>query len=432
MFSFSKIHYKVQGRSHFFFPLMARVEQIFSRPRVDNVAATLAEEFEKIKGMDLEGKRIAITAGSRGIPNIPEIIRVLGALLKGRGAHPFVVPAMGSHGNATAAGQKQVLKNLGIIEESIGMEICASMDTECIGHVRDRIPIYFDRFALQADGVVVCGRIKPHTDYRGDIESGICKMMAIGLGNHKGASTLHQEGQQNFSWLIPEVATLCLEKARIIFGVGIIDNAYHETAKIAILRPEEIIEKEKTLLREARSLMAKLYFEDIDVLIVDTIGKEISGAGMDPNVIGRTITRSSGFDQIKIKRIVVLGLSQASGGHASGLCLADITTLAVANAVDFAKTYTNSIASSCPEGGHLPMVLNNDRDAIMVAILTSNKISSQEVKAIHIASTLNLGEISVSQALLPQVRANDRCRILSKPSRLKFDEEGHLKPVFTT
>lgn len=430
MFSFSETRYKIPGKNGFCFPRMSRVRQEFPRPRIDDVTEVVSREFKRIGVKNLEGNSIAITAGSRGIPNLPEILRALGSLLREAGARPFVVPSMGSHGNASASGQKEVLRRLGITDKSVGMEIRSSMETECIGYVRGKVPIYFDRQALAADGIIVCGRIKPHTDYRGEIESGICKMMTIGLGNHKGASTLHHQGQQEFSWLIQEGAEICLEKAPVLFGIGILDNAYHETAKIIFLRPAEIVEKEKSLLVEARKLMARLHFRNLDVLVVDSIGKEISGAGMDPNVIGRTVTGSSGFDDIRIKRIAVLGLSPLSKGHASGLSMSDVTTLEVAKSVDFAKTYTNSIASSCPEGGRLPMVLNNDLDALIVAIWSSHCIPACNARIVQISNTTDLEEIRVSKTLLPEVLGNPKCRILSDPELPKFYKKVHLKPVY--
>ncbi len=419
-----KIDYRIPMCHQFVFPLMASVEQSFPQEKVEDITDALRAEFTKVRMMDFNGKRIAITAGSRGIPNIARIIFALGEFLKSKGAEPFVIPAMGSHGNASSLGQVEVLENLGVTEKNVKMKIESSLDTVCLGHVRGKIPVYFDKYALEADGIVVCNRIKPHTDFRADIESGLCKMLAIGLGNHKGACAIHKEGMQNFPWLLPEIAELCIARTPILFALGIVDNAYHNTARITILKKNEIISAEPKLLEIAKKNMAKIFFDDIDVLVVDEIGKDISGAGMDPNVIGRTVLNVKGFDFIKINRIVVLGLSKATKGHATGLSMADITTRKVANAIDYGKVYTNSIAVASPEGAKLPMVLNNERDAIMFAILCSKRTSPEETRLVRIKNTMELKEIQVSESILGEVKRNNKIKLISDLAPLTFSDEG--------
>ena len=425
-FSFKKTNYRIIQSQSFQFPNMFKVKQIFPRPTVNNLRDAVKEELEKFCPSSIKGKRIAITAGSRDIKNIAEIIQTIGVVLKGKGALPFVVNAMGSHGGASAQGQRKVLSEYGIVEKMIKMPVCCSMQTVQIGCVNKEIPVFFDKFAMNADGVIVCGRVKPHTDFHAEIESGICKMMAIGLGKHKGASTIHQQGIHNFEWLIPEVASLVIKQTPILGAIAIVENAYHDTARIVGWEPEAIIEEEKRLLMESKKLMAQIYCKEFDVLIIDEIGKDISGAGMDPNIVGRSCTGMPGFDSIKASSIVVLGLSKKTGGHATGIGMADVTTLKVANKIDFGKLYTNSITSVCPMGGKLPIILNNDRDAILFSIKAANAVPTDQAKVIHIKNTSDIEKIEVSESLLQHVEDSENLKLLSSGKRMKFDEKMQL------
>ncbi|MCK4703067.1 DUF2088 domain-containing protein, partial [Candidatus Bathyarchaeota archaeon] len=288
---------------------MAKVRQIFDQPKIRDIPAKIKEELEKkrLKDRVKPGQRIAVTAGSRGIANIPLILKTVVAELRAVGAEPFLVSAMGSHGGATPEGQIQVLHSLGVTEESVGAPIEASMEVEAVGSLPDGVEIYLSRVALKADGIFVVGRVKPHTDFKGDIESGLLKMMSIGLGNQKGAEMIHWHRYDGYHRILPEAGKLIAEKTNIVMGLALLENAHHETAEIHALYPEEFYEKEKQLLEAAKTLLPRLPFNDVDVLVVEEIGKNISGVGMDTNVTGRFwMTGEHDPRAPNIKKIAVL------------------------------------------------------------------------------------------------------------------------------
>jgi hypothetical protein len=422
----------IQSQYEIHLPKMFKVIQKFDNTFIERekVQAILSNEFMRpeIKAKIKPGMKIAVAVGSRGICNILDIVRDTISEIKKLGAKPFIVPAMGSHGGATAQGQCEVLESYGITEGAVGAPIRSSMDTVHLGTILSEVDIYFDKIAYEeADGIVAIARIKPHTDFKGPIESGLLKMMSIGLGKHKGASYLHLEGMAGFRELIPAAGMYILGKVPFLFGVAIIENAFDQTAMVEIVAKEQLPQREKELLQHAKQLMPKLLVKEIDVLIVDEIGKNISGAGMDANVIGRSVAAvDEPFDAPPIGRIVVLGLTHETHGNASGIGLADITTKRTAEQIDFHAVYTNVITDIELSGGNLPVTLSNDRQAIEIGIQTARKRNFDKVKVVRIKNTLHIGEIWVSENMLAEVRANPLLEVSEEPIQWEFDDTGHL------
>ena len=415
-------------------PKMVRVRQKIYAPKIDDYISVLRNELDKVglKEKIKPGAKIAITAGSRGIAHIAEILATIVDEIKKVGGKPFIVPAMGSHGGATPEGQIAILKSLGITPESVGAPIYASMEVEEIGRLENGMPVYVDRIALKSDGIIVVNRVKPHTDFKGKIESGLMKMMAIGLGKQKGAETIHRYQLEGYHKLIPEAARFIIKNAPIIMGVAIVENAHHEIAVIRALKPEEIEKEEAKLLELAKDLMARIPFKEIDVLIVDEIGKDISGIGMDTNVIGRFWASPQEYDPRtpKIKRIVVLDLSEKSHGNAIGIGLADITTKRVFSKIDFEATFMNCLTSTWPEPAKIPPFLPNDRDAILMAIRCCGPIDPLKAKIVRIKNTLDLEYMWISESLYELVKRDkelsERIEILGEPREMQFDVLGNL------
>ncbi|AGB19971.1 lactate racemase domain-containing protein [Thermoanaerobacterium thermosaccharolyticum] len=410
-------------------PKMVKICQIFERPIIDNVEKACVEKLygtgliERIKA----GQSVAVAVGSRGIKNIALIVKTVVAEIKKRGASPFIVPAMGSHGGATAEGQKAVLWGLGVTEEYVGAPIKSSMEVVKLGKTEDGLPVYFDKIASSADAIVIINRIKPHTAFRGRVESGLMKMITIGLGKQKGAEACHAMGFGHMAKNIPQIARFALRKMPIVFGVGIIENAYDETARIEVLSPEEMEEKEAELLIWAKSHMGKILLNSFDVLIVDEIGKDISGDGMDPNVTGRYPTPyASGGPEVK--RIVVLSLTERSHGNANGVGTADFTTRRLFEKMRFDQTYPNALTSTVVSPVKVPMVLDTDMLAIQAAIKTLNSVGNDGPTIVRIKNTLKLDEIMISVNLIPFVKERKDIEILTEPFDLKFDSNGTIEP----
>ena len=382
--------------------------------------------LKKIK----KGQRIAVTAGSRGITCIQEILRVVVEEIRASGGEPFIIPAMGSHGGATALGQVEVLCSLGITEDSVRAPIVSSMDVDQIGTIKGT-PIYVDRNALKADGIVVVGRVKPHTDFKGEIESGLMKMVAIGLGKQKGAEMIHHHLYEGYHELLPAAARLIIEKTNIILGLAILENARHEVSKIVAVEPHEFEEKEKELLVEAKALLARLPFQDIEVLVVEEIGKNISGVGMDTNVTGRFwMPGESDPNAPKINKIVVLDLSPETHGNAIGIGLSDLTTQRVFDKIDFPSTYVNCLTQGTCDTGKIPIWLPNDRDAIDTALRVCGPIDRRNSRLIVIKNTLELNRMLISESLAELVRRDSKLstqvEIIGEPREMQFDVIGTL------
>lgn len=410
-----------------YIPKMVPVKQNFPRPRVDNVPARVREliEREEIKSTIKPGMEIAITCGSRGIANIKFIIREICTCVKERGAKPFIVPSMGSHGGATAEGQREIIESYGVTEEFCGAPIRSCMDVRRIGSTEDGRDVFIDKIASEADGIIVAGRVKPHTDFRGPYESGLMKMMVIGLGKQRGAETFHEEGPEHMARNLQLYGKAILENAPILFGIAILENAYDETAKIEALLADEFIDKEPELLLEARTLMPKSYIQDVDLLIVDRIGKDISGDGMDPNITGRFCNPyvSGGMNA---KKIAILDLTDETHGQMVGLGYGDVTTRRCLEKCDFEASYPNALTTTTFIPFRVPIVLDSDRDAIGACLKYCGNNDKQNPRVMRIRDTLHMGYIWVSEALIGEVKAHPNMEILGPPEPLPFDENGNL------
>ena len=427
---FPEISFPIQGIEEIEIPRMVRVRQLFADDKIEDISSHLIEEMQQNCPPEecIRGKRIAVTVGSRGIPDNARIVKTICDELKKRGAEPFIVPAMGSHGGGTVEGNLEILSGYGITEEAIGVPVRASMDVVQIGTIHDQAetPVYCDRFAAEADGIVLYNKVKPHTDFKGEHESGLLKMMAIGLAKHKGCSLFHKQGFDTFAERIPMVAEVFLEKLPVLFAVGVVQNAYDEISEIRVYPKERIIEGDRELLRIAKDRFPRFLFDNIDVLIIDRIGKDISGEGADPNVTGR------GFmpyfkDDFHTRRLLIRGLSENSHHNACGLGLADITTRRCLNSVDWESTWVNLTTNTMIDGGKIPMYQNSDREAIRVAIRTCTKIDYKSARVVRIKDTLSMSEFEVSESMLPEITANDKIQVLSSPYLWEYDKEGYMK-----
>jgi hypothetical protein len=392
-------------------PRMYRVRQTFDAPQLADPAAAVASELARpaIRSLVAPGARVAVAVGSRGIRGIDRLARSLVDGLKALGASPFIVPAMGSHGGASAEGQRDLLARYGVSEDALGVPVMASMATTVIAETAGGVPIHFSSEALAADLVVPLARVKPHTDFRGRVESGLCKMLAIGLAKHAGCSRLHREGMARFGELLPEVASRVLERTKVGFGIAIVENAYDETAHVEAVPAADFLRRDAELLVLAKRLMARIMLPAIDVLVVERIGKDISGAGMDPNIMGRTVKGPlQGYDGPEIRRIVVLGLTEATHGNAIGIGAADYTVEALVAGIDREATYANSIAAGYPESGRIPIALADEAEAIRASLGFTPGVDLARPRVVRIRSTLDLRTIEVSEALLDDVRREPR------------------------
>jgi hypothetical protein len=414
------------------YPDMALVEQHIDTPRVADVPAAIRAEMARlgVAAKVRPGMRVAITAGSRGITGIAAVLATVAGELTRLGAEPFIVPCMGSHGGATAEGQVAVLHSLGVTEEAVGCPIRSSMDTVRIGATDQGIPVVIDRLAAGADGIVVVNRIKAHTEYTGPVESGLMKMLTIGLGKHQGALMTHRNAVQiTYREAIVAVAREIIRQAPLLFGLGLVENAYDQTAEVAAAWPGDFEETEKVLLQRAKALMPRLPFQKLDILIIDEIGKEISGSGMDPNVVGRRMV----FGEPEplgpsIIRIVARDLSENTYGSGVGIGLADFTTQRLVDKLDHRPTYINSLTAMTPEKARIPMAGRTDREAMEWAFLTIGAIAPQEARVMRIRNTLHPERFYASRAFLPEITANPRLTVVSAWSPLAFDEADTLTP----
>lgn len=369
------------------------------------------------------GSRIAITAGSRGVNNLPESIRELANLVRQAGGDPFVFPAMGSHGGATAEGQRALLKKLGITEDYLRCPILCSMDTVQIGITVSGLPVWIDKYAWESDGIIAINRVKPHTSFRGKHESGIVKMLVIGMGKQQGAEICHQLGFQNMSKNIEEIAHVVMSTGKIIFGVGLVENANHETCAVGVASPDEYFRKDIEMLEEAWRHFPRLPFDDVDVLVLDEIGKEVSGTGFDTNTVGRF-----GRTPPRVTRIAVLNLSKKTGGNGNGIGRADVTTKKVLDSYSFEETYPNAITSTAMESVKLPMVVQNDELAIKAAIKTSLISDYSNVRLVRIKNTMDLKDMIISRSLFKTASSMPNMEIIGeKFEKMSFNEEGNLE-----
>ncbi len=421
-----RIDYRL-GVDDIFIPRMFRARQKFSRDRIADIEATVAAQMATLDLPDLTGKRIALTAGSRGVANQARLLKAAITFFQQRGALPCIVPGMGSHGGATAEGQIETIAGYGISEESMGVPILSSMDVVQLGSTASGFPVYCDSNAMACDYIFPVHRVKPHTDFKGAIESGLCKMLVIGLGKHKGASQIHKLGVSHFSTLIPEAAEHFFATGKVLAGLAVVENAYDETMHIEAIPTATMVEREKELLVLAKKSIARFCVDAIDVLVVEEMGKDISGSGMDSNITGFPTSQEPGFDACPIRRIAVLGISELSHGNATGLGVAHIVTINFMKQLDMGATYTNSITSRVIEGARLPLVANSDYDAVRIGLFCGMGIDETNPKIIHIRNTLRLDDMFMSEAYLPAVKQDSaRFDILSDPEPMRFDPAGRL------
>ncbi|MDR0732109.1 MAG: DUF362 domain-containing protein [Treponema sp.] len=414
-------------------PRMIRVRQFFDQEHIepeDIPAAVSARLSRPELGNPVQaGKRYAITCGSRGVANIALITGAIAAFVKSRGASPFVVPAMGSHGGASAGGQRALLAAYGLTEESLGCPIVSSMETVALGETEPgpggkRYGVRIDKNAAGADGIIVAGRIKPHTDFRGPYESGLMKMMAIGLGKREGAEICHQNGFEYMAEMVPLFGKAIIAYAPVVLGFGILENACGQTCKFAALRPDEIEAQEPVLLDEARSRLPLIPFDSADVLVVDRIGKDISGDGMDPNITGPSPCSPWVTGGLRANRTVVLDLTDETHGTAMGIGAAHTTTRRLFNKIDFEATYVNAVTSRGIDFARIPCVLESDREAVQLALRTCIGGDPARPRIIRIADSLHTETLWISEAMEGEAAA--RLEIQSGPEDWPFDGDGNL------
>ena len=412
------------------FPRMVRIRQTFPRPRVEDIPSAVRQALSGIALPIKRGDRVAVGAGSRGIANISTIVRATVAYLKTQGSQPFIFPAMGSHGGATPDGQLSVLAHYGITEATMACPVRATMDVVQVGEALG-LPVWLDRMAAEADWIGLVNRVKPHTAFKGTIESGLFKMLTIGQGKQKGAAQCHRANvQHGYESVITTVGREMLARARIAFGLGIVENGYDETARIQAFTAADLEAGERALLRDAREWMMRLPLSPLDVLIVEEMGKNISGAGMDTNVIGRPTNPFEPFPaDPKILWIVVLDLTKESYGNATGIGNADFTTRRLVEKIDMKATLINCLTACAPGAAKVPATFDSDREAIEAALDTIGLIPAEGARVIRIKNTLVLGEVEVSEPFLPEVQKRKDLTIVGTPQPLRFDAAGTLVPL---
>lgn len=406
------------------FPRLARVRQKVDATAIPDPHAHVRDGVAaRLDGTDLSGRRIGVTVGSRGISHLPAIIRGVVDGLRARGADPFVVPAMGSHGGATAPGQVEVLTGYGISEAAVGAPVLATMEVVEVGRTDRDVPVYLDRNVWESDGVVVVNRVKAHTAFKAPIESGLCKMLAVGLGKQRGAETMHRAG---LARTIPEAAAVSLASGKVLLGVAIVENAADLPMRIDIVNPGSFHQTDRDCLVASNAVLPRIPFDHADVLVLDWIGKDLSGSGMDPNVIG--MWRRLGGERLPdYRRIVVRDVTDESRGNAIGIGWADVTTAHLVDRIDYASMYMNCLTANAPDVARVPMTMPNDREAIGIAIRTSGGSAAPDaVRLVRAHSTLRLDELLVSEALLPEVHANARLEVVGDPEPMCFDADGAL------
>jgi hypothetical protein len=406
------------------------VRQKFDAPQVRDVAAATREALEPLRGRISPGMSVALTAGSRGIHDKPEVLRATGAWLRSLGAEPFVVPAMGSHGGATAEGQVEMLRSLHVTEDSVDLPIRATMDTVELGRLPDGPVVHLDANAARADGIIAINRVKAHTDFQGEVESGLAKILAIGLGKQRGAEGIHRFGPRHLAVWVPRVARRILDSGAVLGGLAIVENAFDRAAGITLLEPDDIGGPgESRLLEQAKALMAGIPFDDLDVAVVDVMGKDVSGAGMDTNVIGRMMIRGSQeFERPRIANIAVLDVTDSSHGNAIGVGLADFIPFRILEKIDLRSAYVNAMTSGLggPQRGQIPMAMPTDRSAVAAALLTCGRADLERARVVRVRSTLDLEHLLVSESLRELVEADDRLSVSGEPVQMAFGDDGRI------
>jgi len=408
-------------------PRLVKIRQRFDDSHLEDVAAAVRLELERKEVIERikPGMSVAITAGSRGVANLALVIKETVAFLKAHGAEPFVFPAMGSHGGAMAEGQLSIVHEYGVTEEFIGCPVIATMETVCIGYLDDGRPIHINRFAAEADGIISLNRIKPHTAFRGKYESGVMKMMTIGLGAQLGAQVCHRQGIMHLGPNVEKFAFGILEHAKILLGIGLVENAFDQTFLVRVMTKEQIPIEEPGLLDMAKKKMARILFDKVDVMIVDFIGKNISGEGMDPNVSGRWIVPNIGGG-IDAQRIGILDITEETMGNVVGLGMADVCSKRVVEKMDRDTTYPNSLTSTVTSLCKIPMYFDNHKLTIQAAIKMCAGVEPENITMIRIPHTLSLDTIWISENLLEEAKKHHDVEIIGNSEDMFFDDEGNL------
>jgi Lactate racemase N-terminal domain len=412
------------------FPPLARVRQAIPQPRVADVPGTIRRLIlgSRLRARVKPGGTIAVGIGSRGVHAIDLVGRTIVGTLLELGYKPFIVAAMGSHGGATADGQRELLAGYGVTEEAMGVAVKTDMDTVVLGTNPVGLPIYFDKNAYQADGIVLANRVKPHTDFHATHESGVLKMLVIGLGKRDGASQVHKLGVRGLQEVLPAVGRFLVKNTPFALGLAIVENADDVPAEIAVLEPETIFEAEPVLLEKARSLMGRLPFDQIDLLVVGELGKNYSGAGMDPNVIGRLFVETQrDFDRPIVTRLVVLDVSDESHGNIVGVGFADLTTDRLVSKMDALSFRINTLTSCCLQRSRIPLTLPTDREVIEAAVETCWRIDPAEARVVVIPNTLELNSLWVSAPLESEVRAHPHLALETDYLAMPFGPDGSLE-----
>jgi hypothetical protein len=413
------------------FPRIFRLRQRFDAPRVENPAAEVRAELGRLR-LDERlrpGQTVAVTVGSRGVADIAVILRAAVEHLKSLGARPFLVPAMGSHGGGTAEGQRRLVESYGVTESAVGCPIRSSMETVVVCRAAEGFPVHFDRHAFEADHVLVCNRVKPHTLFAGRIESGLMKMMLIGLGKCEGAAIYHRAIQDyDFDRIVRGVGAEVLARCRVLCGLAIVENALDQTARIEAVAPDEFVAREEELLETARRLLARLPFERVDVLLIDRIGKDISGVGIDANVVGRKFNDHKAVEGEfpKVTRICLRGLTPASHGNAVGLGLAEFCRSQLLRETDFAATRLNALVAGHIAAAMPPLDYETDREMLAAALGTIGLREPPDARLLWIADTLHLAEMEASEAYLDEARRRGDLEVLGGPRAMPFDAAGNL------
>tara|TARA_B100000809_G_scaffold258865_1_gene302796 strand:- start:10 stop:1281 length:1272 start_codon:yes stop_codon:yes gene_type:complete len=416
------------------YPNIFRLRQLFDAPEVGDVAGEVENQLSRLQLAEKiqPGQTVAISAGSRGIANIHIIIKAVADHLRSLGAEPFIVPAMGSHGGGTAEGQQGIIEGYGITEEFCQCPIKASMETVIVCDAKEGFPVHFDKHAYGADHVVVVGRVKPHTNFNGDIESGLMKMLLIGMGKHAGAKIYHRAiSDYSFGQIVRSVAREVLAKCRIVAGLAIVENSYDETAQLEAIAPGDFEDREKQLLILAKQWMPKLPFDQADILVLDEIGKDISGSGMDTNVVGRKYHdhQAAEGETPRIRNIIVRGLTPATHGNASGIGMAEFCRTQLVEEMDARITRINCITGGHSTGAMVPLDYETDREILDVALVSIGLTEPPEARFLWARNTLDIAEIECSNAYLQEARERDDLEVLSEPRPMPLGEDGNLPQI---
>ncbi|MCJ7855953.1 DUF362 domain-containing protein [Lachnospiraceae bacterium NSJ-143] len=421
---------------HIKLPRFVKAHQIFDHNELtqEQITEILRAGFEKpsIKSRIKPGQRVCITCGSRGISNMPFVTKSLVEYVKSIGAEPFLIPAMGSHGGATAEGQIGILKSLGITEKLMGCPILSSMETVKISHVNDNgdeFDVCIDKNAYEADAVIALNRVKAHTSFQGPYESGLMKMLTIGIGKQYGAHICHSNGDDSMSRRIGLNAAEVIKHANVVMGVALLENAFDKTFDVAVLSGDEIPVEEPKLLVKAKAAMSRIWFDSCDVLIVREIGKNYTGAGMDPNIVGRCVNPKLKMG-IESQMIGILDLTDESHGNATGMGRADFAPKRFFEKISLEDTYPNAITSYNTSSYKIPVIVNNDEEVIKAAVATCIKVDYENPRIIVINNSLEIEEILISESLVGEAAESGNIEIKSEPFELSFDSKGTLTTEF--